>query len=103
MLACVAVLGLSCNASGGGTHGDPGGYTTPTGEHPHVYLNAAVKARLAAALAARDPAAVRFRNMVDGQLAGADEYGFEGWFAALLYQLTGEETYGRYAVQEVER
>ena len=77
------------------------GYTIPDG-HPRILLNATVRARLSASLAQARPRAVRFRDMVDGQLAGDDVYAFEGWFAALMYQLTGNVAYGQYAVDRVE-
>lgn len=69
--------------------------------HPKVLLNdAATKSCLQQLLAANVPAALRFKSMVDGQLAGANHYAFEPWFAALLYQVTGQAEYGAYAVAQ---
>jgi len=60
------------------------------------------RARLAAALAARTPAAARFKDTVDQWVAGADLWGFESWDAALLGQLTGNVTYCTKAVADIE-
>jgi hypothetical protein len=46
--------------------------------------------------------AVRFKTMVDSQLAGADVYGFAPWYAALMGQITGSATYCNYAVSRTE-
>ena len=70
--------------------------------HPRVYLNAANRARLNNALAAQTPAAVRFKSLVDSQLAGANNYSFQGYFAALLGQLTGQASYCTYAVNFID-
>ena len=71
-------------------------------EHPRIWLDDANRARWTAALEEGRPAAARFRAMVDDQLAGGDHYAFSAWFAALLYQLTGERPYGDYAVTMVD-
>ncbi len=79
--------------------------TTPTypTAHPRVLLShAATKSCLQQLLAANVASAVRFRDYVDGQLAGNDYYGFEGWHAALMYQLTGNVAYANYAVNWVD-
>lgn len=68
-------------------------------DHPRIYLPRHHD-RLVATLGR--PAAVRFRSMVDGQLAGADYYGFHAWFAALVGALTGDERYCTWAVAEVD-
>ncbi len=66
--------------------------------HPRIFLNESVKTKLATAISENQYYAKRFRDMVDEQLAEGDVYGFKGWYAALLYQLTGNITYGTYAV-----
>ena len=40
--------------------------------------------------------------MVDSQLAGGNIYGFEPWYAALMYQVTGEQRYATYAIQQTD-
>ncbi len=71
--------------------------------HPKILLsNAATKTRLQQLLANGTPSATRFKSMVDSQLAGGNLYDFQPWFAALMYQLTGEGRYADYAVQQTE-
>jgi hypothetical protein len=40
--------------------------------------------------------------MVDNQLAGSNYYAFEPWYAALMYQVTGEQRYATYAIQQTD-
>lgn len=40
--------------------------------------------------------------MVDFQLGGGDVYEFQAWFAALMYQLTGQTSYADYAIALVD-
>ncbi len=70
--------------------------------HPRILLDAPTRARLEAALAASEPAAMRFRATVDAQVGGGDVYGFEAWYAALLGQLTGDARYCTWAVSDVD-
>ncbi|MCC6524477.1 MAG: hypothetical protein IT373_17610 [Polyangiaceae bacterium] len=91
--------GGGASSSGGGGAG--GGVDIPTG-HPRVYLNAANRARLGAALDAGTTVATRFRAMVDAQMAGADYYAFAPEDAALVGVLTGEPAYCAYATALVE-
>ncbi|MDC3958088.1 hypothetical protein [Polyangium jinanense] len=93
-------MGGSGGAGGGGAAGG-GGPVIPT-EHPRIYLNEANRTRLSSALANAEPAAVRFRDMVDGHLQNGNVYAFEAHFAALLGVLTGEADYCKYAVDSVE-
>jgi len=81
---------------------DDGSEPVIPGEHPRIYLSDANRDRLASALAGGSAPAERFRQMVDSQLAGTDHYAFSAWFAALLYQLLGDEAYGQYAVTMVD-
>lgn len=79
--------------------------TTPTypSPHPRILLShAPTKACLQQLLANGVASAVRFRDWVDTQVAGADHYAFEGWHAALLYQLTGNVAYATYAVDRID-
>jgi hypothetical protein len=74
-----------------------------SGTHPKVLLNqAATKSRLQQLLSSSTPSATRFKSMVDNQLAGSDYYGFEPWYAALMYQVTGEQRYATYAIQQTD-
>jgi hypothetical protein len=70
--------------------------------HPHILLNGALYQRLHDQLTAGSPAATRFRNMVDGQLAGADHYGYEPWYSAMIGVLTGQAKYCADAVARTE-
>ncbi len=74
-----------------------GGEVSPT--HPRIALNdETTRARLLAALEADTPAAARFREIVDSEMAGTDHYEFQPWFAALLGELTDEASYCEYAI-----
>ena len=86
--------GTGGHATGGNGQG---GAVVPEG-HPRIYLNQDNRSRLEADLAASAPAASRFRDMVDAQMAGADYYAFDPHFAALLGALTGDAAYCDYAV-----
>ena len=71
--------------------------------HPRILLNdVGFKARLAQRLSQRTLAASRFAAIVDKQLLGGQEYGFQPWFAALMYQLDNDERYARHAVAQTE-
>jgi hypothetical protein len=115
IIACLAFVAASaCN--GGGTGGDGGTEGTSAGtegtdetgdpefpdEHPRIYLNEANRARLTGALDAGAGVAVRFRDMVDAQIAGADFWGFAAQDAAMLGVLTGEASYCTYAIATVD-
>jgi hypothetical protein len=106
---------LACN--GGGTGGDEGSAGsegsagtegTESGdpefpdEHPRIYLNEANRARLTGALDAGASVAVRFREMVDAQIAGADFWGFAAQDAAMLGVLTDDPGYCTYAISVVD-
>jgi hypothetical protein len=45
---------------------------------------------------------VRFKDIVDAQLGGADLYDFQSWFAALIGQITGDASYCEYAVARTD-
>ena len=92
----------SSGSSGELPDDDPGTPVYPE-QHPRILLsNAALRARLQSMLQSNDPAAQRFREMVDGQQGGGNVYAYKPWFSALLYVLTGEERYATYAVQETD-
>lgn len=78
-----------------------GGEVSPT--HPRIALNdAATRERLSAAIAAERPAAARFVELVDSEMAGTEHYEFQPWFAALLGELTGEAQYCTFAVERTD-
>jgi hypothetical protein len=69
--------------------------------HPRIYLTPN-RARLSSALTARTAAATRFKNNVDQWLNGADIWGFQAWYGALISQLTGTTSYCTKAVATIE-
>jgi hypothetical protein len=103
-----AGAGTVVAASGGGTVGGSGGSsgsaaTIPPAGQPGVLVsNQVLLQGLRNSLAANEPAALRFKTMVDQQLAGADFWGFENWNAALVGVVTGESRYCDYAVRTVD-
>jgi len=64
--------------------------------------HAATKACLQQLLANGTASAVRFKNMVDSQLSGGNLYNFQPWYAALMYQVTGEQRYATYAIAQTD-
>ncbi|MFN0185335.1 MAG: hypothetical protein ACKVQR_16100 [Aquabacterium sp.] len=64
--------------------------------------DAGTLARLQSLWNTRQASAVRFKGMVDGQMTGANHYGFEPWFAALMSRVTGQASYCTYAVAQTE-
>ncbi len=89
--------------TGTGSGSDPGDNVQPTFpvQHPRIYMTAN-KARLVASLAAQTPAATRFKSVVDGWVAGADEWGFSAWNAAMMGQLDGGPQYCAKAISVVD-
>jgi hypothetical protein len=79
-----------------------GGTPIIPADHPRIYLDDANRARLTSALEADAPAAARFRDMVDAELAGTEHYAFRASDAALLYALTGEAGYATHAIEMVD-
>jgi hypothetical protein len=59
-------------------------------------------ARLKTQLQGNEAAARRFRDVVTAQMSGTDVYGFEPWYAALMFRLTGEPLYAAYAIQATD-
>lgn len=88
-----------------------GSHTAPSFApgHPRVLLsNAATLSCLQSLLGQGAPSATRFKAWVDEEVDRAGEpgyvigepsaYAFEGWYAALLYRVTGEARYADFAV-----
>lgn len=67
---------------------------------PRILLNdSSVLTTLQNALNTSSTPATRFRDMVLGEIASpGSRYGFQAYFAALMYRLTGTASYGNYAV-----
>lgn len=90
-------------SQGGGAEGGQGaGDPVIPGEHPRIYLNDAERARLSTALAAPTAAADRYKAYVDAALEGNTPYDFQGWHAALVYALTGDDAYADLAIAHVD-
>ena len=71
--------------------------------HPRILLaNDPGLARLETQLQGNEAAARRFRDIVISQMSGGDNYGFEPWYAALMFRLTGEQAYAAYAVAQTD-
>jgi hypothetical protein len=71
--------------------------------HPRILLNhAATLAHITQQWRSRASSAVRFQEMVDAQMAGRDQYGFQPWFAALAFRMTGDALYARFAVAQTD-
>ncbi len=99
LAASVALAGCGDDSSGGSVDANPDPMFAE--DHPRIYLGRN-RDRLAAALTAGRPAAMRFKSIVDTQLDGGNIYAFAGWYAALMGQLTGEARYCAAAVAQVD-
>jgi hypothetical protein len=68
--------------------------------HPRILLaDDPGLARLKTQLQGNEAAARRFRDVVISQMTGGNVYGFEPWYAALMFRLSGEPLYAAYAIQ----
>ena len=85
-------LSLVVLATAAGCGGDDGDGPMFSDDHPRIYLPRE-RDRLAAKVAAGDPAWVRFKSIVDIQVEGGDIWGFGAWNGALMGQLTGDPKY----------
>jgi hypothetical protein len=77
------------------------GSATFATDHPRIYLQRR-KDALAAALASGQPAAMRFKAVVDQWVSGQDVYNFAAWNGALIGQLTGDPKYCAKAVAQID-
>jgi hypothetical protein len=93
-------VGAVCAACGGGG----GDGVTFSKDHPRIYLRDH-KDALAAALTAKQAAAMRLKAVVDKWLTGGDKavYNFGAWNAALIGQLTGDPKYCAAAINAVDQ
>ncbi|MBL0125467.1 MAG: fibronectin type III domain-containing protein [Betaproteobacteria bacterium] len=69
--------------------------------HPRILLVGAELQRMRNDLTGNLPAATRFRNMVDGQLADANYYGYEPWYSAMIGVIQGTSTFPQYCAHAV--
>ncbi|MBP8805334.1 MAG: hypothetical protein KBG48_12835 [Kofleriaceae bacterium] len=95
-LALVAAVGSAAVACGG----DDGGPTFAD-DHPRIYLPND-RTRLERLVTSNAASWARFKRIVDLQLDGANIYGFQAWYAALVGQLTGEPRYCEAAVAQID-
>jgi hypothetical protein len=108
LLVTIGALSLVGCGSGGDPAADAGPGADAAGpmitdEHPRIMLNhEPTRMRLAAAITAERPAAVRFVDMVDAEMAGTEHYAFEPWFAALVGALTGDSSYCAFAIARTD-
>ena len=71
--------------------------------HPKVLLNhQATKDCLKQLLVNGIPVATRFKNYVDTQLANGNQWNYQNWHTALIYQLTNDSKYAIDAVAKVD-
>jgi hypothetical protein len=70
--------------------------------HPRILLVGTELARLQADNTANTAAAVRFRNMVNSAVGGANIYGYSAWYSALMGVVTGQPQYCTHAVTKAE-
>ena len=72
---------------------------TPGANAPKVLLSdAATLGRLRTLLAMQNPAAIRFKQLVDKQIAGGKAYGYEFWYSGMMSQITQDSKYCQHAV-----
>jgi hypothetical protein len=83
-------------------HDAPGYNLAPLGSPRILLADAPTLARLKRLMAVGTPSALRFKNYVDAEMAGANGWGFQPWFAALMGQVTGNASYCSFAVQRTE-
>lgn len=97
--------GSSAGSSGSSspTPPDTSPAIVPT-SHPKVLLSqSATLTRLRQQLSAATPAATRFKAFVDSELSSPGRnYNFQAWFAALMFQISGEAKYADFAVAKVD-
>jgi len=75
---------------------------TPLGTPRIIVSNSPTITHLRNQLSSNAPAAVRFRQSVDLQVANGNVYGMEPWHIALMGQVTGAASYCAYAVSRTD-
>lgn len=96
--------GSSSSGTGSSTNSpSPSPAIVPT-VHPKVLLSqSATLTRLRQQLTAGVPAATRFKSFVDSELSSPGRnYAFQAWFAALMFQISGDAKYADFAVAKVD-
>ncbi|HEX5371914.1 MAG TPA: PKD domain-containing protein [Aquabacterium sp.] len=90
------------------TRSQPGSAPVVSASHPKVFLNHAQTLNCLRSMASAEHASfTRFKAFVDREIAdGVDTdsmYGYEDWFAALLYRVTGETKYRDFAIARADK
>jgi Divergent InlB B-repeat domain/Bacterial Ig domain len=67
-----------------------------------MFNNAEFKDCMQRKFAHQAPEAMRMKAFVDGVMAGGSRADWLPWYAALVYQATGDERYARFAVQSMD-
>lgn len=83
----------------------PPAASTPqySSKHPKVYFSdQATLDRMKGLLANNVASAVRFKTLVDAQLAGGNAYAYKHWNSAMMYQITGNKNYCDHAIAGVD-
>ncbi len=100
----VDTAAAGCNITRGSASTAP----TVSSSHPKVFLNNAQTLNcLHGMAAANDATFTRLKDFVDEEMAGgvntSTKYGYEDWFAALIYKVTGDTRYRDFAVARAEK
>ena len=67
--------------------------------HPKIlFSDTAWKACLQQRLSSGTPASLRLRDLAESQVRGTNNYGYEAWWSALMYQMTGETRFATHAI-----
>jgi hypothetical protein len=74
-----------------------------TGRPKLLLANAELKACLQDKYARSAPEVMRLKALVDSVLAGANPYNFSPWFAALVFQMSGDVRYRDLAIAKMDR
>jgi hypothetical protein len=90
---------ISTSTSTGSTGSTRPVQQTPGANAPKVLLSdAATLGRLRTLLAIQNPAAIRFKQLVDKQIAGGNSWAYEHWYSAMMSQVTQDPKYCQHAV-----
>jgi PKD repeat protein len=88
--------------------GQAGSTPVISGSHPKILLNHAPTLNCLRSMAVANRASfTKFKAFVDREIAGGlgtyTMYGYEDWYAALLYRVTGETRYRDFAIARAEK
>lgn len=74
----------------------------PLGTPRILVSDAATITRYRNLVSSQAPSAVRFKSLVDAEMAGSRAYDFKPWYAALMGKVTGTASYCSFAVSRTE-